>query len=71
MLNLKEIRKSKGLSQQELANILGLSQIAISQYERGIREPNLETLILICQKMEITFEELIDFRAIQEKLSKK
>ncbi|CCV64334.1 Predicted transcriptional regulator [Alteracholeplasma palmae J233] len=71
MLNLRAIRKRKKLSQQDLATLLGVSQIAISQYERGTREPNIETLVLICQKMDITIEELIDFKSIQEKLSKK
>lgn len=71
MLNLKELRIKKGLSQKKLSEIIGVSQQAIAAYELGTREPNIETLVLICQKMDISFEELIDFRAIQEKLISK
>ena len=33
MINLKEIRKSKGLTQQELAHLLGMKQQQYSRYE--------------------------------------
>lgn len=38
------LRKREGLSQQELANKLGMTRSAISMYETGKREPDLETL---------------------------
>ena len=41
---LSELRKSKGLTQEQLADKLGISSSAISAYERGIREPNFETI---------------------------
>ena len=40
------LRKRKGLSQQELANILQISRSSIGMYETGKREPDLETLEL-------------------------
>lgn len=36
---LKAIRDEMGISQRELANLLGMSRITISQYELGKREP--------------------------------
>lgn len=42
---LKSLRKEKGISQVKLARELGLSQTAISEYERGIKEPGREALI--------------------------
>lgn len=39
---LKELRKSKGLSQQKLADFLGTSKSSVNMYERGEREPGLE-----------------------------
>lgn len=36
---LKDLREQKGLSQAELANMVGVSQGVISQYERGDRKP--------------------------------
>lgn len=40
-MTLKEFREQKGLSQTELANLVGLKQTTISQYENGSRRPNL------------------------------
>lgn len=41
---LVRLRRSAGLSQQELANALGLSRSAVGMYETGKREPDIETL---------------------------
>lgn len=41
---LSEIRKSRGLTQEQLADELGISSSTISSYERGIREPNLQMI---------------------------
>jgi len=41
---LKELRLSRGLSQRQLGQRLGMTNNAISMYERGEREPNYEIL---------------------------
>lgn len=41
---IKECRKAAGMSQTELSNVLGVSFVIISRYERGLSEPNLATL---------------------------
>ena len=41
---LKELRTMKGVYQEDIANYLGVTRQAVSQYERGEREPDLETL---------------------------
>lgn len=40
---LKKLREKNGISQAELAKILGLSQGAVGNWESGKREPNFET----------------------------
>ena len=40
MENLKQIRKSLGLSQMDLAQKVGVSLLTIQLWERGISEPN-------------------------------
>lgn len=42
---LRLIRKNKGLSQQELADMVGVSKSSISCYENQTRNPSLETII--------------------------
>lgn len=41
---LIELRRSRGLSQQQLAEALGLSRSAIGMYETGKREPDMDVL---------------------------
>lgn len=41
---LKHLRNEAGISQQELANRIGISKSSINMYERGEREPGIETL---------------------------
>lgn len=43
-IRLNELRKSRGLTQEQLATALGISSSTISSYERGIREPDLDTI---------------------------
>ncbi|HJZ92645.1 MAG TPA: helix-turn-helix transcriptional regulator [Gemmataceae bacterium] len=45
---LKSLREKKGLSQQELADLAGTSQKAISFWEMGKREPALSNLQKLC-----------------------
>lgn len=44
---IKERRIDKGMSQEEVAKKLGISQQAYSRYENGNREPGLQTILLI------------------------
>lgn len=43
MNRIKEVRKKKGLSLQQVADAVGLATNTISRYETGKREPKLET----------------------------
>lgn len=44
MERLKQLRKNKKITQIEFAKLLNLSQQVVSDYERGVRFPDLETL---------------------------
>jgi len=41
---LKYLREREGMSQQELANKLGIAKSTVGMYESGRREPNFETM---------------------------
>lgn len=41
---IKKVREKKGMTQKEVASLMGISQQAYSQYESGKREPKPETL---------------------------
>jgi len=42
---LKALRKEKGLTQQELGDMINVTKVSICCYERGTRTPTLETLL--------------------------
>ncbi len=56
---LKELRKSRGLTQIELATHLGIGQATIAGYENGSREPHIQSLILYANFFECTIDYLV------------
>lgn len=58
-MKLRELRLAKGLTQKELAEKIGMSDVAVCYYETGAREPNLETLRKLAAVLECTIDELI------------
>jgi transcriptional regulator with XRE-family HTH domain len=56
---LKELRRSRRLSQGELADLAGVSPSAISQAERGRRGLSLDTLLALTGRLHITLDELL------------
>ena len=56
---LRELRISKDLSQQKLADDLNINKQTISQYERGVRQPNLETLLILCDYFNVNSDFLL------------
>lgn len=59
--HLKEIRKEKGLSQAELAEIVGVSRNTISSIETGQFNPTAKLALIICIAVEKKFEEIFFF----------
>ena len=76
--NIKAIRKSKGLSQEELAIKLNVVRQTISKWEKGLSVPDSNMLISISQVLETPVSTLLgetvveskvdDLKAISEKL---
>lgn len=56
---LYELRKQKGLSQEELANRLNVSRQTISKWEVGDSTPDMEKLIAMSDLFGISLDELI------------
>lgn len=59
MMRLQEIRKSEKITQEQLAEIIGVKANTISQYESGVREPNIRTLIDLADLFDVTVDYLI------------
>ena len=58
---LKQARKEKGLSQEELANLIGLKVGTISKYEQGDRTPGIGKLQLIATALECDTSRFVAF----------
>ena len=56
---LRALRQQKGKKQREIAKICGMTRQAISNYERGVRTPDLETLQKLTRFYHIKMDELI------------
>ena len=56
---LQELRKQKGLTQEELAEYLYVSRTAISKWESGRGYPNIDSLKVIAKFFEVTIDELL------------
>ena len=56
---LQELRKQKGITQEELANALYVSRTAISKWESGRGYPNIESLKAIAKYFSVTVDELL------------
>ena len=56
---LQELRKNKGLTQEELAEALYVSRTAISKWESGRGYPSLESLKEIAKYFSVTIDELL------------
>ena len=57
--NLKSFRKSKGISQEELAVRLNVVRQTISKWEKGLTVPDADTLIRIAEILEVDVSELL------------
>ena len=69
--NLKQLRKEKQLSQEELADILDVSRQAVSKWEQGIGYPEVEKLLLLSSKLNISLDSLMATEITQESDTKK
>ncbi|GEP66551.1 hypothetical protein CBE01nite_43190 [Clostridium beijerinckii] len=58
--NIGDLRRDKGLTQEELANAIGVATSSIQNYELNKRKPNYETLNMIAQILEVSIDELIN-----------
>lgn len=56
---LQELRKQKGLTQEELANALYVSRTAVSKWESGRGYPNIDSLKAIAKFFSVSIDELL------------
>lgn len=56
---IKERRIQKGLSQQKLGDLLGVTKVSICGYEKGVRTPTLQNFMDLIEILDLTPDELL------------
>ena len=59
--NLKAIRRTRNISQEQLAGLVGTTRQTIIAIEKGIFNPSAKLGLLICVALDCKFEELFYF----------
>lgn len=70
-ITLRHLRKSAGLTQEELAEIFNISRSTVAMYEQGFREPDIETLELIADYFTIDMDFLFGRTDITDKMGER
>lgn len=60
--HLREVRKSKGLTQKEVTEALLISKDSLSRYERGEQDPRLDVAIRLSKYYNVSMESLYDIQ---------
>lgn len=68
--NLKLLRKKYNISQQSLANTIGVSQQSINKYENHDVEPDISTLKAIAEFFNVSIDFLVGFNESKTDLNK-
>ena len=71
--NLKQIRKSKKISQEELAEKLGVSRQSVSKWETGENYPRMQNIMCLCTIFkcninELVHEDFVDINFLDEEI---
>ena len=69
-IRIKEAREKKGYTQEQLAELVGLSVQHISVIERGVKSPRLDTFIHIANELEVSADYLLrDMLKVSDELT--
>ena len=68
--NLKILRVEKGISQAELGDLIHHSQQSVANYESGLNDPSLETLVFLADYFDTSTDYLLGRTNIKQKIEK-
>lgn len=59
MVAIRDIRRAQGMTQKDLADMLGITPNAISQWENGMRNPSLENVKRLADILHCTTDDIL------------
>ena len=66
---IRKYRENRGLNQKELAQLIGVSNSRVSNWEQGINRPAADILVDICKALNVSPSELLDVRLSSDELN--
>lgn len=66
--NLKKLRQSAGISQQQLADVIGISQQSVNKYENHNIEPDIATLTALADYFSTSVDYLVGHTDVRRKI---
>lgn len=68
---LKELRKEQNLTQEQLAEVVGVTNRSISRWENGVNMPDFDLVIELTNFFDVSIEEFLDGERKMEMIDKK
>ncbi|MDK2925507.1 MAG: hypothetical protein PWQ41_1281 [Bacillota bacterium] len=66
---LKKLRQRMGLRQDDVARMVGVERSTVANWERGAKQPSLETLVKLSQIFAISLDELLGVTEVHSRPS--
>lgn len=66
---IRRYREERGYSQKQLAQLIGVSNSRISNWEQGLNRPDADIIADICRALNVSPSELLDVRLSPEELN--
>ena len=64
--NLRELRRQRNLSQEDLADLLGVSRQAVSKWEQGEGYPEVEKLLALAGELKVSLDSLMGLESARK-----
>lgn len=55
---IKELRVDKGMTQKQLADVIGVSEVSMQRFEYGSARPSLDTLVALTDVLSVSLDYL-------------
>lgn len=66
---IRRYREERGLSQKQLAELIGVKNSRVSNWEQGLNRPDADILAELCRALQVSPSELLDVRLVDDELS--
>ena len=66
---IRKYREAHGLSQMELAQLIGVSNSRVSNWEKGLNRPDADIIAALCRALVVSPSELLDVHLCEDELT--